>query len=141
MVQGKNAERRADNVLQPCLRRNNPFPEKRWSDWYDRWITDRNDKRFYRYIKENDSFVGETAYYFDEERRIYIADVIIYAPYRGNGYGRKGLLLLCETAKENGIKELYDDIAVDSSSVELFFKCGFVEELRTGGYILVKKEL
>jgi len=117
------------------------FPRERWAGWHDRWIADHNDRRFYRYIKENDTFVGEVAYHFDEKRQIYIADVIIYAPYRGKGYGRKGLLLLCEVAKENGIKELYDDIAIDNSSVALFLKCGFVEVLRTSEYVLVKKKL
>ena len=67
--------------------------------------------------------------------------MIIYAPFRGKGYGRNGLLLLCETAKENGVMELYDDIAIDNSSVVLFLKCGFVEVLRTNEYVLVKKEL
>ena len=117
------------------------FPKEDWADWHDRWITNHNDKRFYRYIKENDVFVGEVAYHFDVERQIYIADVIIYAPCRGKGYGRNGLLLLCEAAKENGMMELYDDIAIDNSSVALFLKCGFVEVLRTSEYVLVKKEL
>ena len=118
-----------------------PFPKDYWADWYDRWITNHNNKRFYRYIKENDTFVGEIAYHFDGERQIYIADVIVFAPYRGKGYGRKGLMHLCEAAKENGIKELHDDIAIDNSSVELFLKCGFVEVMRTNAYVLVKKEL
>ena len=100
-----------------------PFPKEYWADWHDRWIINHNNKRF------------------DGERQIYIADVIIYAPYRGKGYGRNGLLLLCETAKGNGIMELYDDIAIDNSSVALFLKCGFVEVLRTTEYVLVKKEL
>ena len=118
-----------------------PFPKEHWADWHDRWIINHNDKRFYRYIKDRDTFVGEVAYHFDGERQIYIADVIIYAPYRGKGYGRKGLLLLCETAKANGIRELYDDIAIDNSSVALFLKCGFAEVLRTSEYVLVKKEM
>ena len=118
-----------------------PFPKEDWADWYDMWLTNHNGKRFYRYIKDEGTFVGEVAYHFDEERQIYIADVIIYAPHRGQGYGHKGLLLLCETAKVNGIKELYDDIAVDNASVALFLKCGFVEVLRTSEYILVKKVL
>ncbi|MBQ8611153.1 MAG: GNAT family N-acetyltransferase, partial [Oscillospiraceae bacterium] len=85
-----------------------PFPKEYWADWHDRWITNHNGKRFYRYIKDRDTFVGEVAYHFDGERKIYIADVIIYAPHRGKGYGRTGLLLLCENAKSNGIKELHD---------------------------------
>lgn len=117
------------------------FQKEDWGNWYDRWITNNNGKRFYRYIKEQDSFVGEVAYHFDEDRQIYIADVIIYAPYRGKGYGREGLLLLCDIARKNGIKELYDDIALDNSSVALFHKCGFAEVLRTNEYVLVKKEL
>ena len=117
------------------------FTKEDWANWHDRWITNHNGKRFYRYIKEHDSFVGEVAYHFDEDRQIYIADVIIHAPYRGKGYGREGLLLLCDTARKNGIKELYDDIALDNSSIALFLKCGFTEVLRTNEYVLVKKEL
>ena len=48
---------------------------------------------------------------------------------------------LYETAKANGIKELYDDIAIDNSSVSLFLKCGFAEVLRTSEFVLVKKEI
>ena len=118
-----------------------PFPKERWAAWYDRWIENHENKRFYRYVKANDAFVGEVAYRLDEERQIYIADVIIYAPYRGKGHGRNALRLLCQAAKEADIRELYDDIAIDNSSVRLFLKCGFTEELRTSEYILVKKEL
>ena len=117
------------------------FPKERWENWHDRWITNHENKRFYRYIKENGAFLGEVAYRFDEERQIYIADVIVYAPYRRKGYGHKALLLLCETAKNNGLKELYDDIAIDNPSVAVFLKCGFKEVLRTNEYILVKKDL
>lgn len=70
-----------------------------------------------------------------------MADVIIYAPYRKRGYGQKALQLLCETAKNNGLQEIYDDIAIDNPSVAVFLKCGFAEVLRTIEYILVKKEL
>ena len=50
-----------------------PFPKEYWADWHDRWITNHNGKRFYRYIKDRDTFVGEVAYHFDGERQIYIA--------------------------------------------------------------------
>ena len=118
-----------------------PFPKERWAAWYAKWINNNEGKRFYRYVKSGCDFVGEAAYRFDEERQIYIADVIIYVPYRGRGYGRNALLLLCQAAKEAGICELYDDIAIDNSSLELFLKCGFTEALRTSEYISVKKEL
>ena len=115
------------------------FPESKWDSWYQRWMTD--GKHFYRYICDGDTFVGEVAYYLDSEREIYIADVIIYAPYREKGYGHQGLSLLCEYAKNNGIKELYDDIAIDNPSINLFLKYGFREVLRTDEYVLVKKKL
>lgn len=115
------------------------FPESKWDSWYQRWMKD--DKRFYRYLCDDDTFVGEVAYYLDLEREIYIADVIIYAPYRGKGYGHEVLTLLCEYAKNNGVMELYDDIAIDNPSINLFLKCGFKEVLRTDEYVLVRKEL
>ena len=102
---------------------------------------DEGDKRFYRYICDENTFVGEVAYYLDLEREIYIADVIIYAPYRGKGYGYEGLSLLCQCAKNNGIAELYDDIAIDNPSINLFLKHGVKEVLRTDEYVLVKKKL
>lgn len=117
------------------------FPKDKWQSWYDRWVINHENKRFYRYLKVNDTFIGNVAYHYDEERRIYITEVIIYAPYRGNGYGYKGLLLLCDVAKDNGISELYDDIAIDNPAISLFIKCGFEEIEKTDEYILVKKRL
>ena len=117
------------------------FPVSKWDSWYQRWMND--NKHFYRYIcdDDDDTFVGEVAYYYDLERKIYIADVIVYAPYRGKGYGYQGLSLLCEYAKNNGVMELYDDIAIDNPSINLFLKHGFKEALRTDEYVLVKKKL
>ena len=116
------------------------FPESKWQGWYEHWIENAGDKRFYRYLRnENLEFVGEIAYYYDGER--YIADIIICSKYRGRGYGREGLRLLCDEAKKHGIEELYDDIAIDNSAVNLFLQMGFVEEYRTPEIIMVKKRL
>lgn len=78
------------------------FPEERWPDWYGRWVA-HPEGRYYRYLRESASgkFVGEIAYHFDGEK--YLADVIVYAPYRRRGYGAAGLALLCAAAKENGV--------------------------------------
>lgn len=120
-----------------------PFPEKNWKEWYDYWILNTEGERVYRYVvdEENNDFLGEVAYHFDGGREITIADVIIYAKYRGNGYGAKALQLLCDEAKKNGVEVLYDDIAIDNPAIKLFFKNGFVEEYRTSEYIMLKKEL
>lgn len=120
-----------------------PFPESKWQDWYEYWVLCSNGRRFYRYLKESESgeFVGEIAYHFDEKRGIWPADVIIYAPFRGRGYGKKGLEMLCEAAAENGIAVLHDDIAIDNPAVTMFLKSEFVEEYRTDEIIMLKKDL
>ncbi len=118
-----------------------PFPKEKWGDWYDRWLLNHENKRFYRYITENGEFLGEIAYHFDEARNVYIADVIIYVSYRGKGYGKKALLLLCENARNNGIQEIFDDIAIDNPAIALFINCGFEETYRTSEYIMLKKKL
>ena len=118
------------------------FPEEEWQEWYDRWIVDHENKRFYRYLKDNTGrYVGEAAYHYDDERGIYVADVIVHAPFRGIGFGGIGLDLLCEAARNNGIKVLHDDIAIDNPAVALFLKHGFVEEYRTDEIIMLKKTL
>ncbi|MBD5453039.1 MAG: GNAT family N-acetyltransferase [Lachnospiraceae bacterium] len=119
------------------------FPENKWANWYDFWIRNPENKRFYRYLMKADSnlFVGEAAYHYDEKLDIFIADIIIPAQYRGQGYGTAGLNLLCEAAKNNGIETLYDDIAIDNPAIDLFLKNGFREEYRTNEIIMLKKEL
>ena len=49
--------------------------------------------------------------------------------------------MLCAAAKENGVKRLMDNIAVDNPSMELFRRMGFRERLRTEEYVLMEKEL
>ena len=118
------------------------FDEERWKDWHEYWIIDHEDKRYYRYLKdEKDQFIGEIAYHYDEELDGYIADVIIYSKHRGKGYGSIGLDLLCQVAKQNGIEELYDDIAIDNPAIEMFKRHGFIEVGRTDEKIILKKNL
>ena len=118
------------------------FPKEKWRDWYDYWIINYDNKRYYRYLKDEDNqFIGEIAYHFDEDIQGCIANVIIYAPYRRKGYGKKALHLLCDEAKNNGITTLYDDIAIDNPAIILFLDNGFIEEYRTKEKVILKKEL
>ncbi|MCD8120489.1 MAG: GNAT family N-acetyltransferase, partial [Lachnospiraceae bacterium] len=57
------------------------------------------------------------------------------------GYGRYALEELCREAKLNGIKRVYDNIALDNPSVKLFKRFGFVEEYRTDEIIMLRKDL
>ena len=115
-------------------------PESDWADWYNYWVRNTKGERFYRYLKnENNEFVGEIAYHYNGKE--YIANVIVYAKYRGKGYGKEGLRLLCEVAKAEGIEALYDNIAIDNPAISLFLKMDFVEEYRTDEFIMLKKRL
>lgn len=118
------------------------FPESKWQRWYNYWIEKPDGKRLYRYlIDENNNFVGEIAYHLDEIENKYLANVIIYSKYRGNGYGREGLKLLCCLAKNNGLRILYDSVALDNSAINLFLDCGFTEDYRTKDIVMLKKDL
>ena len=120
-----------------------PFPESKWQAWYELWILSRDGRRFCRFLKEADSgeFVGEIAWHFDEEKLIWLASIIIAAEYRGRGYGREGLEILCGLAAEHGILTLYDDIAIDNPALSLFANSGFTEDYRTEEIIMLKKDL
>ena len=119
-----------------------PFPQEEWGKWYENWVKNPC-KCYYRYIAagKSRSFVGEAAWHYDADRGIYLTDVIILARCRGRGYGRAGLELLCAAAREAGIRELYDDIAIDNPGVSLFLRCGFREEYRTDEIVMLKKVL
>lgn len=118
------------------------FPKEKWNGWYDTWIAHTEGKRFYRYLENDENeFVGEIAYHYDEARAIHIADILVLAKYRGNGFGKLGLQMLCELAKSNGVNILYDDIAVDNPAVKMFLDNGFHEEYRTDEIIMLKKIL
>ena len=119
-----------------------PFPRERWADWYARWLGEAG-ARYYRYLRLRDSgeFVGNVSYHYDEEFDGYLCEVLIAAPYRGRGFGRQGLALLCEAARANGVKRLLDDIAIDNPAVAMFLREGFREQTRTDEFILVEKNL
>ena len=85
--------------------------------------------------------MGEISYHFDTHRNIHLCDVIVLAKYRNKGFGTKGIQLLCNAAKENGVTALYDDIAADNPSVSLFLKSGFTIDYQNDDVVMVKKVL
>ena len=95
-----------------------PFPKERWKGWYDYWVINHENQRFYKYLKDENGFVGEIAYHFDSEYDGYVANVIILAKH----------------------SVLFDDIASDNPAISLFLKQGFYEEYRTEEKIVLKKK-
>jgi RimJ/RimL family protein N-acetyltransferase len=119
------------------------FSEDRWERWYNEWCRENINNRFYRFVySENEQqYVGEVAYHYDDEYMCYICDVIIKAVFRGRGYGKNALSLLLKEAAKNGITEIYDNIAADNSSIVLFQKAGFTEEWHNDDFIMLRKDL
>lgn len=117
-----------------------PFPKEDWEEWYTLWVRNLGQERYYRYLKDdaNKVFVGEISYHFDKLRNIYLCDVIIKAEFRRQGFGTQGIQLLCEAAKANGVKALYDDIGADNPSTHLFLKNGFSIEFQNDEIVMVK---
>ncbi len=117
------------------------FPEERWEQWHRRWLMCDENVRAYRYLldADTDEFTGEIAYH--KEGKIYLCDVIVHARHRNRGIGTKGLELLCELAEDNGIYELWDEIAADNPSVSLFLNNGFEVVDRDDQIVTVRKDL
>ena len=104
------------------------FPKERWQEAYDKRI---KEKRYFAYIKDNDinKFVGYVNYHYNKNESRYECGIVIESIYRGKGYSKYALKLLCKTAKENGIKELYDNFEIDrGNTLEIFKSVGFVIE-------------
>ena len=120
-----------------------PFPKEKWEGWYQKWVVQHENKRYYRYLlnTQNNQWVGEIAYYLDDLRNIYMADIIICARYRGAGCGTEGLKLLCEAARKHHVTALYDDIAIDNPAVGLFLNNGFTVDYQTDDIVMVKRIL
>ncbi len=106
--------------------------------WYNKWLV-KDDEHFYRYVKNNDLFVGEVAYYLEEDK--WLISIIIKDEFRKRGYAKKALSLLFEECKAHDIREIYDMIAVDNPSIDLFLDLGFTIIDRNEEYILIKKAL
>lgn len=81
------------------------------------------------------------AWRWDAGAERHVADVIVRARWRGHGYGAAGLELLCDTARERGLAELWDGIALDNPSVGLFLRHGFEEVERGDGLVWVRRRL
>ena len=106
------------------------FPQERWNIAYERRV---NENRYFAYIKDNtiDEFVGYVNYQFIKDENRYDCGIVIYSKFRGKGYAKKGLMLLCEEAKKNGVTEMYDNFEIDrGNTLKIFEAVGFkiVEE-------------
>ena len=117
------------------------FPREKWDEWYRLWVAQNDGRHFYRYLSDEDKFVGEASYHYDESRDVYLCSLVVLNEERGKGYGKEGLKLLCEAAKENMVDVLFDDSAADNPAVKLFLDNGFEVVQQTEDVVTVKKIL
>ena len=99
------------------------FPKERWKDMYDKRI---DENIYFAYIKDNDinEYIGYVNYHYNNNR--YECSILLSHEYRGKGYSKTALKLLCDTAKSNGVKELYDSFEIDrDNTLDLFKSVGF----------------
>ena len=97
--------------------------------------------KIYVYDDEIKKYIGEVSYYFEEEYREYVLNIIVEAKYRHLGKGKEALELLCQQAKENGLRFLCDDIETNNPAKNLFLDLGFKEVWARENITMLKKHL
>lgn len=107
------------------------FPEDKWEETYKRRIT---NSKYFAYILDNDlkEFIGYVNYHYSSGTERYECGIVIESKYRGKGYAKDALVLLCEEAKKNGVNELYDNFEENrENTLKTFLDVGFevVEKL------------
>lgn len=100
------------------------FSKEKWREKHNKR---QNDKIFLAYLKdiELNEFIGYVNYNFNEIDNKYECGILIEFKYRGKGYSKEGLKLLCDYAQKHGIKELYDYFESNRNGIEVFEDVGF----------------
>lgn len=123
------------------------FPESKWEDTYNQR---KLQNKYFAYIKDNDDFVGYVNYHYNSSDNRYDCGIVIESSKRGRGYSKIGLQLLCDKAKKDGVKELFDNFEKSrESAIKVFKSVGFeiVEEVKWKKFgkevegVLIKMEL
>lgn len=87
------------------------LPESAWADKHERLVGHEPDC-FYAFLREQESgtFVGTVNFRRDDARSGHELGVVLYAPYRGRGYGGEALALLLRRAfVDCGVEKLCNE--------------------------------
>ena len=108
-----------------------PDPESEWSDLQKNWIG-REPERFYAFLQRvsDGAFVGDVNYHRSPDGDWCDMGIVIYAPERGKGYGRMGLLLLLDRAfRVDGVSALHNDFeTARGAAYRIHKQAGFREK-------------
>lgn len=75
------------------------FPESEWADWYHSMIG-QEPQRFYAYIQRcsDGVWLGDVCFHYTPAQDWWDMGIVLYAPYRGQGYSVPALRLMLEHA-------------------------------------------
>ena len=94
--------------------------------WAKKWIGNE-PINYYYYIKNDNTFIGESYAKFDKEKNFYEIGIVIKGEHRGKEYATPAIKLLCEKLKMNGVKKLYHKLpASRKSAIKADINNGFV---------------
>lgn len=115
-----------------------PDPESEWDDLQKEWIG-REPERFYAFLQRisDGAFVGDVNYHRSRDGDWCDMGIVIYAPERGKGYGRQGILLLLDRAfRMDGVAALHNDFeSTRGAAYRIHRQAGFREVGREGEII------
>ena len=94
------------------------FPREWWADWYADWM-DAKPERWYAYIRRgaDGAWLGEVCFHHTPEKDWWDMGIIIFAPFRGQGYASPALRLLAAEAFDCGVSRLHNDFEVARNEV------------------------
>ena len=117
-----------------------PDPEEEWKRLSSDWIG-AEPERFYAYLRRTSdgAFVGDVNFHHTPERGWWDMGVVIYAPERGQGYGKQGLRLLAEYAFSHGVTRLHNAFETTrDAAYRMHRNVGFRETGRRDGMIFLE---
>ena len=115
-----------------------PDPESEWDDLLADWIG-RSPVRFYAFLQRisDGAFVGDVNYHYNPDKDRCDMGIVVYAPERGKGYGKQGLLLLVDRAlRVDGVSRLHNDFETSrGAAYRIHREAGFREAGTCDGII------
>ena len=121
------------------------YPDEILPAWYAHWVGQEPD-RFYAYIKRSSdgAWIGDVSFHYTPEQDWHDMGIVLYAPYRGQGYATPALELLLDRAfRVCGISRLHNDFeATRVAARAIHRETGFQEIRRENGFLhlLLTKE-
>ena len=123
------------------------YPDEVLPSWHKNWVG-CEPERFYAYIRRcsDGAWIGDVNFHYNPEKDWWDMGVLLYAPYRGQGYGVPALKLLLEHAFcVCGISRIHNDFQVSRNEVsawETHRRAGFRELRIEDGFLqmMITKE-